>query len=441
MNTKNIILICLILIISFSSYMYFTNQEKQSEPVKQEQVIEEKLEETQSEEQKEQPEIIEQETAEIVEPEIIEPQKEIITGEVKKGDTASVLLNTWFGSNTVQSLLEVTQDVYSLSKINVGQPFTIIKNNDGEMESFVYEIDSDKKLVVLNKDNKLQASLEDIEYEIELKLVKGVIEDSLFLAMVNSGEKDSLAINIAEIFAWEIDFIKDIRKGDSFTILVEKRYRDGEFKNYGKILAASFINQNKEYEAFRYVDGKGFTRFFGAGGESLERAILKSPLKFSRVSSGYTMKRKHPILGITRPHQGIDYAAPSGTPVKAVASGTVSIAGTVGGYGKHVRIKHAGSLESYYSHLSRYGKGVKKGVKVKQGQTIGYVGSTGLSTGPHLDFRLRKDGKFVNPTKVINPRIDDLEKKLMPKFKTTVEDYRKYIDGEKDLKDYKHIKE
>ena len=366
--------------------------------------------------------------------------KRVITGTVAKGDTAAVLLNNWLPSREVYSLLEATRNIYSLSKIREGQPYTLVFDpQKGMMESFEYEIDSDQKLIILSDGDSYSAKLEDIEYQTRLVKVDGSITTNLFQAMTDAGETPGLVMIIASIYAWEINFIKDIREGDSFSILVEKRYRDGEFRKYGRVLGASFTNQKKTYEAFRFTDGQGHYRFFTAKGESLEKTLLKAPLAFTRVTSGYSMNRLHPIFNTRRPHQGIDYGAPSGTPIMAVGSGTVTKVGWVGGYGKQVVVRHSGKLESMYSHMSRYAKGIKVGSKVRQGQVIGYVGATGNATGPHLDFRLKQNGAFINPGKAINPRVDDLPKKSMAAFAVQVQLVRDYLEGRKDLSEHTPI--
>lgn len=366
------------------------------------------------------------------------PGKEVITGTIAKGDTAAVLLNNWLPKQTVYSLLEVTRKVYSLAQIHEGQPYTLVRDvESGEMESFEYEIDSNRKLIVQRQDEGFSATLERIEYETKLVMVEGSIKSSLFQAMTDAGEQASLVMIMADIFAWEINFIKDLREGDAFSILVEKRYREGEFRNYGKVLAATFTNQNSTYEAFRFADQDGQFRFFNAKGESLEKTLLKAPLPFTRVTSGYSMNRLHPIFNVRRAHQGIDYGAPNGTPIKAVGSGVVTTAGWVGGYGKQVVVRHSKALESMYSHMSGYARGIKSGTKVRQGQIIGYVGATGNATGPHLDFRLRQNGAFINPSKAINPRIHDLDRKQLPAFRTHMSAVRQYMDGTKALSEYK----
>jgi murein DD-endopeptidase MepM/ murein hydrolase activator NlpD len=367
-----------------------------------------------------------------------EPGKERIAGVIAKGDTAAALLERWMPTNRVYAMLEASRKAHSLANIREGQPYMLVRDAaTGDVERFEYEADSNRRLVILADGERFDAKLEDIAYDIRLALVQGSIANNFFLAMGDAGEEPALAMNVADIFAWEINFIKDVRVGDSFSVLVEKRWRDGAFSDYGRVLAASFTNQGARYEAFRFADGAGVYRYFNAKGESLEKTLLKAPLPFSRVTSGYTMKRFHPVYRVNRPHQGVDYGAPAGTPIKAVGSGVVTSMGWNGGYGRQVIVRHSGSLESLYSHMSRYAKNIKGGARVRQGQVIGYVGSSGVATGPHLDFRLRQNGVFINPAKAVNPRIHDLEKKHLPAFGEQVARLRGYLEGATELAEYR----
>lgn len=334
-----------------------------------------------------------------------EPAETIITGEIKQGDTAEEILAPFVNPDTFQEILKVTKEAHSLARIREGQPYTVVRSpDDGHMDSFEYEIDRDRKLVIHRAETGFTANVEPIEYETSTVVVRGEITSSLFQAIASTGENPDLAIHLSTIFGSEINFIKDLREGDSFDLVLDKRYRDGEFRNYGTVHAAQFVNQGKKYEGFRFTADTGAERYFNAKGESLVKTLLKAPLSFTRVTSGYSLSRKHPVYFDRRPHQGVDYGAPQGTPVKAVGDGTVSKSGWGNGFGNMVIVKHSGGLESMYSHLSGFAKNARSGAKVRQGQVIGYVGSTGVSTGPHLDFRLKQNGKYVNPTKFVAPR-------------------------------------
>jgi murein DD-endopeptidase MepM/ murein hydrolase activator NlpD len=227
-----------------------------------------------------------------------------------------------------------------------------------------------------------------------------------------AGETDPLAIAFAEILAWEIDFYQDLREGDRFKVLIEKLFKEKQFVQYGTVYGVEYQQGEKVIRGFRYGND-----YYDEEGASLRKAFLKAPLRFDRISSRFSGARRHPILGGVRPHYGIDYAAPAGTPIWAVADGIVLSAGRNGGFGKQVVIRHRNGYRSYYGHLSGYGPGIRKGVRVTQKQIIGHVGSTGLSTGPHLDYRLTKDGRVTNPLKEIFPAGDPIGKEELDAFK------------------------
>lgn len=334
---------------------------------------------------------------------IPQPVVDVFSGKIGKGATASTILNKWLSKAEVYQLASATDKAFRLTKLRRGRPYRVV-TTDGEFTRFEYEIDNDQYLSVAKTEDGFAAERKDIKYDVITERVNGVITSSLYEALTATGEKASLAVRIGDIFGWEIDFIRDIRKNDNFTVVVEKRFRDGKFQGYGDILAARFVNQGNEHEGYYMKDKDGFTQYYTAEGKNLRRAFLKAPLKFTRISSKYTNRRLHPILKTYRPHHGVDYAAPRGTPVSAIGNGKVIKVARSRGAGKYVKIRHSNGYESAYLHLNRFAKGMRVGKKVKQGQTIAYVGSTGLSTGPHLDFRMRKNGKYINPTRATNPR-------------------------------------
>ena len=368
----------------------------------------------------------------------VETENKVVHGVVSQGDTAGKILQGLLGSEQMHSMLEATRKVYSLGTIKVGQPYTLVTNaTNGTIERFEYEIDDSRKLVVHAKeDNSFKVLLEPIPYEYELARVDGTIDSNLFQAVADMGESPALAITLADIFGWEVDFIRDIQSGDSFSVLVEKRYRDGEFKGYGRVLASTFTNNGQTYEAFLFTDDFGGQAHYGKDGRSLRKSFLKAPLSFTRISSGFSSNRLHPIFKTNRPHPGIDYAASTGTPVKSVANGVVVFAGWSNGYGNQVTVKHSGNMETMYSHLSGFAKGTRKGTRVKQGEVIGYVGATGWATGPHLDFRVKQGNKFVNPSKMMNPRNEPIAKKRMNEFKERMALITEFLEGKRDLTSY-----
>ena len=255
---------------------------------------------------------------------------------------------------------------------------------------YFYSIDKSTDNVITSEKLELQTTSQIFE-------VSGTIENSLWESMSNSEIKPAIILDYADMFAWHIDFLTDCRPGDIYKLIYEvKTLEKKDTVLSSDILAGQYITATSTNTAIRFTNSKGNEGYFDENGKSVKSAFLKAPLQFKRISSYFTKKRFHPILKYYRAHEGIDYAAPIGTPVSAVGDGTVTKSQYSGGYGNLVIIKHPNGYETYYGHLSKYGKGVKKGVRVKQGQVIGYVGSTGLSTGPHLDFRIKKNGSFFN---------------------------------------------
>lgn len=360
----------------------------------------------------------------------------VTMGVVERGDTVGAILEAWISPTEMHDLESQCKATFALNKVRLGQPYAIISKGDNLLR-FEYEIDKDSKLIISKtEDGSFNVKTEDIVYDVVLHRVDGTIRNNLFSAMSDANEDQSLAASIAEVFAWEINFIRDIRVGDSFTMLVEKRYRDGEFKGYGKMLAATFVNQGKPFEAYLYTDGQGVFQYYTADGSSLKRAFLKAPLSYTRISSGYTSRRLHPITMTWKAHPAIDYAAPTGTPVKCVGRGTVSFVGRSAGAGKYIKVQHANGYETMYLHLSAFARGLKKGQRVGQGQVIGFVGQTGYATGPHLDFRMKKNGNYLNPLKELSPRDTPVVKAELPMFKQQVAEYKDYLDNKKNLAEY-----
>ncbi len=250
----------------------------------------------------------------------------------------------------------------------------------------------------------------------ETVLLKGgAISGSLFGTVSAFGERDELAIALAEVFAWQVDFHRDLQPGDQVKVLFVRQESEGELLGYGPILAATLVNKGKEYRAFRYLH-QGKAGYYDELGRPLKRQFLRSPLPYSRVTSGFSLSRRHPILGRRLPHFGVDYAAPEGTPVRATADGVVSFVGWKGGGGKTVEIRHAGGFTTAYLHLSRFASGLAVGRRVSQGEVIGYVGSTGLATGPHLDYRVTQNGRYLNPARIGSDPAPPLAGKALEAF-------------------------
>jgi murein DD-endopeptidase MepM/ murein hydrolase activator NlpD len=266
------------------------------------------------------------------------------------------------------------------------------------------------------------------DVEVHIGSASGVIESSLFADGQKAGLSDGQIMELANIFGWDIDFALEIRAGDQFRAIYEEHRLDGEKLRDGPILAAEFTNRGTTYRAIRYEDSSGEVGYFDADGQSKRRAFIRTPIRFARVSSGFTTKRWHPVLQKWRSHKGVDYAAPTGTPVKATGDGKVVFRGTKGGYGKTVILEHAGKYTTLYAHLSKYSARAKSGQRVKQGQVIGYVGMTGLATGPHLHYEFRIGGVHRDPLKVKLPKSLSLPGKELQRFRSTAQPLLAMLD-------------
>ena len=336
-------------------------------------------------------------------------REKIITGVVRSGETLSALLAPYLSSQELHDLRVTT--------LTAGHEWRLTLS-DNQLQRFVHDINDDYQLLVNRAaSGQVTAAKVAIPYTYAEHTVGGTIDDSLFAAMTTIGEEDGLAIILADIFASDIDFIRDIRQGDTFRVVVERRLRDGQPNGYGKILAAEFSNDGSTYRAFRFQDGKKKPAFYDSAGKSLRKALLRAPLPFSRVSSGFTLRRFHPIAKTWRAHPAIDYAAPTGTPIMAVGDATISQIGRTAGNGNYVKLQHSGGLATMYLHMSRFAKGMRGGKRVKQGEIIGYVGSTGLATGPHLCYRMTRNGAPVNPAKIPTTPGEPINRAAMESFR------------------------
>ncbi|MBC2704703.1 peptidoglycan DD-metalloendopeptidase family protein [Desulfobacula sp.] len=328
----------------------------------------------------------------------IQPDSQVVKGVVKQGDTASSLLNKYLPLKTIYEISRRSSDVFSLTHIRKGQPYKIVLQ-ENNLVGFEYEINKEARLVVQKENGIFSINQAPIEYDVALEVVSSTITSSLFEAVRKSGEKSKLAWKLSDIFAWDIDFIRDIQPGDQFRVLVEKRYRDGKLSGYGNIQAAFFTNNGTLFKAFLHKNSKGASGYYDEKGNSLQKAFLKAPLAFSRITSKFTKKRLHPIFKVYRPHPGVDYAAPKGTPIKTVGDGVIAEIGYNKGMGNYINIRHYNGYTTGYNHMCKFAKGMKKNKSVLQGEVIGYVGMTGYATGPHLDFRMKKNGKLLDPLK------------------------------------------
>ncbi len=360
------------------------------------------------------------------------PEIRTIVGIVNRGESLfDIFKKEGISLKYLPEITQASKRVYNLVRLKPFRSYVIttIKEPGTEQEKlsiFKYSINDLEYLKVINQEDRFSAIREPVKYEKRLALISGNIEYNLIDAIGPTAEHQRLAIELAEIFESEIDFVTELRKGDRFEMLVEELWKDNVFKGYGKIRAARFINNGKKYEAYLYsINGREY--YFDQRGRSLKKALLRAPLRFKYISSRFTYHRRHPILKIVRPHLGVDYAAPTGTPVSAAGNGTVVFAGWRGAYGKSVIIRHPNGYVTYYGHLSRIKRGIRRGRRVSQGEIIGYVGSTGLATGPHLDYRVKKNGRFINPLSMRVPRDRPVPKKYMADFKKQINYYNDMI--------------
>jgi murein DD-endopeptidase MepM/ murein hydrolase activator NlpD len=338
---------------------------------------------------------------------VLRAETEVIESRVPQHATLDGLLrHHQFAPELIDAAVDAAAAVFNPRHLRADRPYRLVRSLDGLLREFVYEIDRDNFLRIVSVDRAhpevLDAEILPIEKETRVAAVRGRIDSdrpSLVAALDGAGENVELAMALAEIFGGQVDFDRELQPGDGFEILFQKSTRDGAFAGYGPILGATFVANGERFEAYRWVDPEtGKASYYDAEGRSLKRFFLMSPLGFEpRITSHFSRSRLHPVHRTRRPHLGVDYGAPYGARVVAVADGVVVSAGWAGGGGRQVRLRHAGGFESYYLHLSSYATGIKAGVRVEQGQLIGRVGSSGTATGPHLDFRLRKNGAFVNP--------------------------------------------
>lgn len=360
-----------------------------------------------------------------------EIQEEIREIALKRGDgLEEAIRRGGLSPQQAQEIVEAIRPILDPRKLREGTKLLVtLDESDGSVKLVQCPLDIQSTILLERQDGKLRARKEVQPTEVRQRVVSGTIQSSLFDAMGKAGLPPSMAVTLASIFEYDVDFHLDIRRGDRFDILLEEKWIGNTRVGYGRILAAKLWTRGRTFWAFRFAGKATQEGYFDMEGKSLRKSFLRSPLKFTRITSGFSHARFHPILETYRPHLGVDYAAPSGTPVRAVADGKVLEAGWNGGFGNQVKIQHGQSYVSMYGHLSRFASGIRPGVTVRQGQVIGYVGATGLATGPHLDFRLMKGNNFINPLKVNYVNGEPVNPKEMASFRSLVAQRRAHLES------------
>lgn len=369
-------------------------------------------------------------------PPVVLPVLDVVEGSLRRNQTLSAALRSrGISASTVHTIAEGMRPVFDFRYSRPGDEFWMGRDDSGDLVEFRYTRSSIERYVLRRDDaaeGALVASAYEPEIEIRTARLAGIVQSSLYVAMQQLGESGELSHDFAEIFAWDVDFSRNVRPGDEFRVLYERRtlVENGreEYLGPGRILAARYSNADADYDAIYFETSEERSGYYRLDGSSVERQFLRAPLNYRRISSHFTSSRLHPVHKVRRPHPAIDYAASTGTPVWSVANGNVIFRGVLGGLGKTVKVRHANGYVSYYGHLSRFPKGLSVGDRVRQKQVVGYVGSTGVATGPHLDFRMQHHGKYINPAGVQTPPGDPISASLMPEFLAQRDTYLDTMD-------------
>jgi len=360
-----------------------------------------------------------------VEPDLPEPDPlpvyDTLTLTISRGDTLDKLFRKHkldIGQLVTIARLDEPRKLFR--QIKPGDVFEITHEN-GKLVSMYSALNLTSALKIDRQETGFTAEIVELPIETRKRHAYGLIETSLFESAAETGLRDKVIMNIAGIFAWDVDFVLDIRSGDDFYVLFEEIWQNGEFVTDGEIVAAEFNNNGRTYRAIRFIDEKGRSDYFTPDGHSVRKAFIRAPVDFTRVSSNFNPRRKHPILNTIRAHRGVDYAAPRGTPIKAAGDGKVIFRGVKPGYGNTVILQHGGNITTLYAHMSRFAASGRVGRRVRQGQTIGYVGATGLATANHLHYEYRVSGVHRNPRTVKLPQADAIAEEYRDQFFTSAE--------------------
>ncbi|MES2819473.1 MAG: peptidoglycan DD-metalloendopeptidase family protein [Pseudomonadota bacterium] len=361
---------------------------------------------------------------------VADPSHKLIT--VGNGDTLSTVFSqVGLSATALHAVMDSSKEAKQFTRLKVGQILEFHLTPEGELKSLQSKL-SDLESISLDKTDSGFAFKRDlVKPDVRSTYARGVIDSSLFLSAKRAGLSHNLTMDLANVFGYDIDFAQDIRVGDEFEVVYEEKHINGKQVGNGNILAARFTNRGKPYTAVRYTSKQGNTSYYTADGNSMRKAFIRTPVDFARISSRFSVGRRHPILNKIRAHKGVDYAAPRGTPIKAAGDGKVLLAGRKGGYGNTVVIQHGNSYRTLYGHMNGFAKGVRTGSAVKQGQIIGYIGTTGLSTGPHLHYEFQVKGVHVDPLGLKLPMADPIARNEKQRFLQQSQPMMALMDQEK----------
>ncbi|MEO8467897.1 MAG: peptidoglycan DD-metalloendopeptidase family protein [Gammaproteobacteria bacterium] len=359
---------------------------------------------------------------------LIDPASTMLNLLVRPGDTLELLFRrNGLSLSDLAAIVSLPDATRALKVLKPGDRLEIA-HRDGQVVSLQREIDEVKVLSIARADSGFAARTLERQVDVRTTGAHGVIQSSLFEAGTAAGIADRLVMDMAGIFEWDIDFIQDVREGDQFSVIYEELWRDGVKLRDGDVVAAEFVNQGKAYRAVRFRDSDGRADYFTPDGRSLRKAFIRAPLNFTRISSNFNPNRRHPLLNTIRAHQGVDYAAPTGTPVRAAGNGKVLFRGGQGGYGNVLILQHGGNITTLYGHLSRFAN-ARVGARVQQGDIIAYVGMTGLATGPHLHYEYRVNGVHRNPRTVALPPAEPVAPEHQAEFRLAAEPLWRELDA------------
>ncbi len=361
------------------------------------------------------------------EPEPI-PDFDVVNLKIGRGDTLDRLFrqnNLNLGHLAAIAKLEEPKKLFRLLK--PGDEFQILHEN-GSIISMYSVLSLSSAIRIEHTDDGFVSEIIERPIEIRKRLAYGVINSSLFESGADAGLSDKVIMNIAGIFAWDVDFVLDIRQGDNFYVQYEEIWQEGEYVADGEIIVAEFNNNGRTHRAIRFIDSSGFSDYFTPAGDSVRKAFIRAPVDFTRVSSNFNPRRRHPILNTIRAHRGVDYAAPRGTPINAAGDGKVIFRGVKNGYGKTIILQHGGNITTLYAHMSNYIAKARVGTRVRQGETIGFVGATGLATANHLHYEYRLNGVHRNPRTVTLPQAEPIDEQYRDKFLASVEPILKELE-------------